>query len=57
MCPNDDTVTFPPIGVNWVLQPHGYALVLTLGVDGFDVRRVMVDPGSSIDLLQMPTFK
>ena len=39
------------------MQPHEDALVLTLGVGGFDVRRVLVDPGSSTDLLKMPVFK
>ena len=47
MHPKDDTVTFPLVDVNRVLQPHENALVLTLGVGGFDVRRILVDPGSS----------
>ena len=53
----DDTVTFHPIDVNRVLQLHEDALILTLGVDEFDVRRILVDLGSSIDLLQMSTYK
>ena len=36
---------------------HEDALVLTLGVDGFNVRRILVDPGSSADLFQMSAFK
>ena len=55
--PINDIVTFLPVGANWVLQPHKDALVLTLGVGGFDVRRILVDSGSSTDLLQMPVFK
>ena len=53
----DDIVTFPLVDVNRVLQPHENALVLTLGVGGFDMRRILVDPGSSIDLLQMSAYK
>ena len=37
-------------------MPHYDALVLTLCINGFDVHRVLVDPGSAIDLLQLPTF-
>lgn len=37
--------------------PHEDALVLTLGVDDFDVRRVLIDPGSSVDLLQMSAYR
>ena len=49
----DGTITFPPINTNRVLQPHKDALILTLGISGFDVRRVLIDPGSLDDLLQM----
>ncbi|RVW21775.1 hypothetical protein CK203_114434 [Vitis vinifera] len=49
MHPVDSTITF----ASWVLQSHKDALVLTLGISGFDVRRVLVDPSSSVDLLQM----
>ena len=53
----NDTVTFPLVGPNQVLQLHENALVLTLGEGGFEVRRILVDPGSSADLLQMSTYK
>ena len=57
MRPINDTITFPPVDVNWVLQLHENALVLTLGEGGFEVRRILVDPGSSADLLQMSAYK
>ena len=38
-------------------MPHYDALVLTLCINDFDVHRVLVDPGSAADLLQLPTFK
>ena len=50
-------ITFPPINPNRVLQPHQDALILTLGNSDFDVRRILVDPGSSTDLLQMSIIK
>ena len=49
----DGTITF----ASQVLQPHEDALVLTLGISGFNVRRVLVDPSSSVDLLQMSAYK
>ena len=38
-------------------MPHYDALVLTLCVNSFNVHRVLVDPSSAIDLLQLPVFK
>ena len=35
---------------------HYDALVLTLFISGFDVHKVLVDPGSTTDLLQLPAF-
>ena len=37
-------------------MPHYDALVLTLCINGFDVNRVLVDPGKAADLLQLPAF-
>ena len=48
-CLMDDIIT--PVNCNRVLQPHEDTLVLTLGISGFDVRRILVDPSSSVDLL------
>ena len=38
-------------------MPHYDALVLTLYINGFDVHRVLVGPGSATDLLQLPAFR
>nr|CAN68292.1 hypothetical protein VITISV_044076 [Vitis vinifera] len=43
--------------VNRVLQLYEDALVLTLGVGKFDMRRLLVDPGSSVDLFKMSAYK
>ena len=55
--PIDDIVTFSPVDANQVLQSHEDALLLTLGIYGFDVKRILVYPGSSVDLLQMSVYK
>ena len=57
MCPINNTVTFPPVNASRVLQPHEDAPVLTLVISRLDVRRVLVDSGSSVDLLQMSAYK
>ena len=52
----DGPISFPQVNPNRVIVPHYDALVLTLCINGFDVHRVLVDPGSATDLLQLPTF-
>nr|CAN80065.1 hypothetical protein VITISV_035227 [Vitis vinifera] len=50
--PIDGTIIFPLIDPTRILQPHREALILSLGMGDFDVRRILIDPGSSTDLLQ-----
>ena len=52
----DGPISFPPVNPNRIIVPHYDALVLTLCISGFNVHRVLVDPGSAVDLLQLPTF-
>ena len=54
--PVDDPISFPPINSSRVITPHHDALVLTLCINNFDVHRVLVNPGSAIDRLQLPAF-
>ena len=51
----DGPISFPSVNPNRVIVPHYDALVLNLCINGFDVNRVLVDPGSAIDLLQLLT--
>ena len=37
-------------------MPHYDALVLTLCISDFDLRKVLVDPGITVDLLQLLAF-
>ena len=53
----DDPISFPPINPSRVIIPHHDALVLTLCIDDFDAHKVLVDPSSAADLLQLPTFR
>ena len=54
--PIDNPISFPLVNPNRVIMPHYGALVLTLCISGFDVHRVLVDPGSATYLLQLPAF-
>ena len=54
--PIDGPISFPLVNPNRVIVPHYDALVLTLCISGFEVHRVLVDPGSVVDLLQLPVF-
>ncbi|RVW32196.1 hypothetical protein CK203_080081 [Vitis vinifera] len=42
----------PPVDPTRTLQPYRDALILSLEIGDFDVRRILVDPGSSADLVQ-----
>ncbi|XP_075640190.1 uncharacterized protein LOC142611924 [Castanea sativa] len=39
------------------IQPHDDALVVTLRIGGYDVKRVMVDQGSGVDVMYPDLFK
>ena len=49
--------SFSHVNSNRRILPHYHALVLTLSINGFDVHRVLVDPGSAADLLQLLAFE
>ena len=53
----DGVITFPLIDPNRVLQPHQDVFILTLGINDFDVRHILVVPSSLANLLQMSAFK
>ncbi|XP_034711354.1 uncharacterized protein LOC117933890 [Vitis riparia] len=50
--PIDGTIIFPPVDPTRILWPHRDALILSLGMGKFDIRRILIDPGSSADLVQ-----
>ena len=53
----DDPISFPPINPPRVITSHHDALVITLRINNFDVHRVLVNPVSAADLLQLPASK
>ena len=55
--PIDCPISFPLVYSSRVITPHHNALILTLCINDFDVDRVLVDPGSVADLLQLPAFR
>ena len=55
--PVDGPISFPPVNPTRVITPHYDAYVLTVCINGFDVHRVLIDPGSAADLLHLPAFK
>ena len=40
-----------------IIQPHDDALVITLKIGGYDVKRVMVDQGSSAEIMYPDLYK
>ena len=55
--PIDDPISFPHVNPSRFITPHRDALVLTLCINDFDVHRVVVDPCSTADLLQLSAFR
>ena len=39
------------------IQPHGDALVVTLRIGGYDVKRVMIDQGSAAEIMYPDLYK
>ena len=40
-----------------IQHPHEDALVLTLGIEEYDVKRALIDPKSSAEVMYMECFK
>ena len=55
--PIDGPISFPLVNPNRLIVPHYDALVLTICISSFDVHKVLVDPGSVANLLQLSAFK
>ena len=53
---NDD-ITFSERDVSGIKQPHDNLLVITLGIEGFATRRVLVDNGSLVDIMYMTAYQ
>ena len=53
---NDD-IMFSERDVSGIKQPHDNPLVIMLGIEGFATRRVLVDNGSSVDIMYMTAYQ
>ena len=40
-----------------IIQPHDDVLVVTLGIEGYDVKRVLVDQGSGVEIMYPDLYK
>ncbi|KAJ8773046.1 hypothetical protein K2173_028223 [Erythroxylum novogranatense] len=54
---NNGMISFNESDIDSVSCPHDDALVVNLNMDGYEMKRVMIDTGSSVDLLYYEAFK
>ena len=50
-------LSFSDAGKQGTIQPHDDALVVTLRIGGYDVKRVMVDQGSVAEIMYLDLYK
>ncbi|XP_077251920.1 uncharacterized protein LOC143891168 [Tasmannia lanceolata] len=53
----DNTISFSDADLNDAILPHNDALVITMLIANFEMPRILVDNGSSADILYYHTFK
>ena len=49
--------SFSEVDKQGTIQPHDDALVVTLRIGGYDVRKVMIDQGSAVEIMYPDLFK
>ncbi|XP_028066347.1 uncharacterized protein LOC114269255 [Camellia sinensis] len=52
-----DVVSFSTMDLKRILTPHNDTLVVTLRVRDFDVKRILIDQGSSVEIMYYDAFK
>ena len=50
-------LSFSDADKHGTIQPHNNALVVTLRIGGYDVKRVMVDQGSAAKIMYLDLYK
>ena len=50
-------ITFSEKDLNRVQHPHNDALVVTLAINNFDVKRILIDPGASTEIMYFDLFQ
>ena len=53
----DQDMSFNEADTRGVKQPHNDPLVIMLNIEGFNTRRIIVDNGSSADIIYLPAFQ
>ena len=54
---NSNPITFGEADLEGTSQPHNDALVVTSRIDGFLVKRVMIDQGSKVEIMYSDLYK
>ena len=54
---DDQVISFSEEDTRGTHQPHDDALVVTINIVGFTTRRVMIDNGSSANILYLPAYQ
>lgn len=52
----EEVITFTRANTERVQYPHHDAMVIILNIDDYDVHRVLINSGSSVDILFYDTF-
>ena len=50
-------MSFNEVDARGVKQPHNDPLVIMLNIEGFTTKRILVDNGSSADIIYLPAFQ
>ena len=53
----DQDMSFNEADTRGVKQPHNDPLVIMLTIEGFNIKRILVDNGSSTDIIYLPAFQ
>ena len=49
-------MSFNEADAKGVKQPYNDPLVIMLNIEGFNIKRILVDNGSSTDIIYLPAF-
>ena len=55
--PHHQDRSFNEADAKGVKQPHNDPLVIMLNIEGFNTKRIIVDNGSSADIIYLPAFQ
>ena len=53
----DQDMSFNEADARGVRQPYNDPLFIMLNIEGFNTKRILVDNGSSVDIIYLPAFQ